>query len=103
MGCGAETGGSDEHTKQLSSENHLRRVGFSASSFYHIRTVAEDGDLRSVLLDLVVQYPTYGYRRLTAMLKRAGWTVNHKRIQRIMVEMGLQCPVKRPKKRTTNS
>ena len=52
------------------------------SSFYHTRAVAEDGDLRAALLDLAGQYPTYGYRRLTALLKRAGWTVNHKRIQR---------------------
>jgi putative transposase len=73
------------------------------SSFYHTHAVAEDGDLRAALLDLVGQYPTYGYRRLTALLKRAGWTVNHKRIQRIMADMGLQRPVKRRKKRTTNS
>ena len=55
------------------------------------------------MLDLAGQYPTYGYRRLTALLKRAGWAVNHKRIQRIMAEMGLQRPAKRRKKRTTNS
>jgi transposase InsO family protein len=73
------------------------------SSFYHTSAAAEDGDLRAALLDLAGQYPTYGYRRLTALLKRAGRQVNHKRIQRIMTEMGLQRPVKRRKKRTTNS
>lgn len=73
------------------------------STFYHTRAVAEDGDLRAALLGLAGQYPTYGYRRLTALLKRAGWAVNHKRIQRIMTEMGLQRPVKRRKTRTTNS
>lgn len=73
------------------------------STFYHTAAVAEEGALRAALLDLAGQYPTYGYRRLTALLKRAGWQVNHKRIQRIMAEMGLQRPVKRPKKRTTHS
>ena len=73
------------------------------STFYHTRAVAEDDDLRAALLDLVGQYPTYGYRRLTALLKRAGRTVNHKRIQRILREMGLQRPVKRRKRHTTNS
>lgn len=34
-------------------------------------------------------------RPLTALLKGAGWTVDHKRIQRIMAEMGLQRSVKR--------
>jgi transposase InsO family protein len=73
------------------------------SSFYHRAGETDDTDLRAALLDLAGQYPTYGYRRLTALLKRAGWVVNHKRIQRLMAEMGLQRPVKRRKKRTTNS
>lgn len=73
------------------------------SSFYHRAAETDDTALRAALLDLAGQYPTYGYRRLTALLKRAGWVVNHKRIQRIMAEMGLQRPVKRRKKRTTNS
>jgi putative transposase len=73
------------------------------STFYHTPAVAEDGALRAALLDLAGQYPTYGYRRLTALLKRVGWAVNHKRIQRIMTEMGLQRPVKRRKTRTTHS
>ena len=78
-------------------------LDLARSTFYHTSAVAEDGDLRAALRDLAGQYPTYGYRRLTALLKRAGWTVNHKRIQRIMAAMGLQRPVKRRKKRTTHS
>src|SRR5262249_31182633 len=46
---------------------------------------------------------TYGYRRLTALLRRAGQEVNSKRVRRLMAEMGIQGrqPVRR--KRTTNS
>jgi putative transposase len=73
------------------------------SSFYHHASETADADLSEALLDLAGQYPTYGYRRLTALLKRAGWTVNHKRIQRMMAQMGLQRPVKRRKTRTTDS
>lgn len=73
------------------------------STFYHTGTVPKEGALRARLLDLAGQYPTYGYRRLTALLKREGWTVNHKRVQRLMADMGLQRLVKRRKKRTTNS
>ncbi|QYU70842.1 tyrosine--tRNA ligase [Leptolyngbya sp. 15MV] len=62
---------------------------------YHRARESDDPALRAGLLDLAGQYPTYGYRRLTALLRRAGWTINHKRIQRMMVEMGLQRPVKR--------
>jgi putative transposase len=78
-------------------------LDLARSTFYHTPTVAEDDDLRAALLDLAGQYPTYGYRRLSALLKRAGWTVNRKRIQRMMADMGLQRPVKRRKTRTTNS
>ncbi len=73
------------------------------STFYHRVSRNDEGELRAALGELAGQYPTYGYRRLTALLKRAGWTVNHKRVQRLMVEMGLQRPVKRRKTRTTDS
>jgi putative transposase len=78
-------------------------LDLSRSTFYHTAAAAENGDLGVALLDLAGQYPTYGYRRLTALLKRTGWRVNRKRIQRIMAEMGLQRPLKRRKTRTTNS
>jgi transposase InsO family protein len=80
-----------------------RVLDLARSTFYHRAREADERDLRAALLELAGQYPTYGYRRLTALLKRAGWSVNHKRIQRIMAEMGLQRPVKRRKKRTTDS
>jgi len=73
------------------------------STFYHRSTAQDDTALRRALCELSGAYPTYGYRRLTALLQRAGWTVNRKRIQRLMAEMGLQRPVKRRKTRTTNS
>src|SRR5690606_40698113 len=63
-------------------------LGLARSSFYHRPKPVDEDDLRATLLELAGQYPTYGYRRLTALLKRTGWTVNHKRVQRLMVEMG---------------
>lgn len=78
-------------------------LGLPRSTFYHRATPTDDIELRAAIQELVVQYPTYGYRRLTALLRRTGWTVNHKRIQRLMADMNLQRPVKRRKTRTTNS
>lgn len=78
-------------------------LGLARSSFYHQAKPVDEDELRAALLQLAGQYPTYGYRRLTALLKRTGWTVNHKRVQRLMAEMGLQRPLKRRKKRTTDS
>jgi transposase InsO family protein len=73
------------------------------SSFYHHPALPADDDLCAALGELAGQHPTYGYRRLTALLKRAGWTVNHKRVQRLMAEMGLQRVLKRRKRHTTDS
>lgn len=78
-------------------------VGLARSTFYHRQREQADAELREVLTTLAANHPTYGYRRLTALLGRQGWQVNHKRIQRLMQQMGLQRPVKRRKTRTTNS
>lgn len=73
------------------------------SSFYYQPQQTDDEALRAALVQVVGDWPTYGYRRVTVMLRRAGWTVNHKRVQRLLREMGLQMPRKRQKRCTTNS
>lgn len=63
----------------------------------------EDAPLREALTRLAGEWPTYGYRRLTALLRRAGWGVNAKRVRRVMADLGIHgaAPVRR--KRTTDS
>lgn len=78
-------------------------LDYARSSAYYQSKKASDLSLRQAIQQLAGDYPTYGYRRITAMLKREGWTVNHKRIQRLMGEMRLTSAQKRRKKRTTNS
>lgn len=78
-------------------------LGLPRSSFYYPVKPDENAALCVLLHDLAAQYPTYGYRRLTALVRRQGWQVNHKRVQRLMAEMGLQRPVKRRRTRTTDS
>ena len=78
-------------------------LGLPRSSFYHPVKPDENAGLCVLLHDLAAQYPTYGYRRLTALLRRQGWLVNHKRVQRLLAEMGLQRPFKRRSRRTTDS
>ena len=54
--------------------------------------------LRQRTIDLALEYGRYGYRRITALLKREGWDVNHKRIERIWRQEGLKVPKKQPKR-----
>ncbi len=76
---------------------------FPRSTYYHQGRTRRDAELRPILEQLAAEWPTYGSRRLTAELRRHGWHVNRKRIQRLMREMGLQRPQKRRKRRTTQS
>ena len=43
-----------------------------------------EADLRGRIEAICVEFPRYGYRRVTHQLKAEGWTVNHKRVARIM-------------------
>lgn len=64
---------------------------------------ADEAELRRATEKVAGAWPTYGYRRVTAMLRRDGWSVNAKRVRRVMRDLGLAAePVKR-RVRTTNS
>lgn len=51
------------------------------------------------MIELATQYGRYGYRRITALLRREGWRVNHKRIERLWRQEGLKVPTKQPKRK----
>lgn len=59
--------------------------------------------LRDVIERIVLAFPGYGYRRVTQALARDGWTVNHKRVLRVMREESLLCHLKRRFVPTTES
>ena len=50
------------------------------------------------IVELASKYGRYGYRRITALLRREGWQVNHKRVERLWRREGLKVP-KRQRKR----
>jgi len=51
----------------------------------------------------VLEFPSYGWPRMTAELKRCGWAVNHKRVYRLMREDNLLCLRRRNFVVTTDS
>lgn len=58
----------------------------------------EEALIRGRIIDLAKQYGRYGYRRITALLNREGWSVNHKKVYRIWRKEGLKVPQKQPKR-----
>ena len=62
------------------------------------RTSDEEERLTAKIVELATKNGRYGYRRITALLKREGWLVNHKRVERIWRKEGLKVPQKQPKR-----
>jgi len=58
----------------------------------------DDEVLTAAIIRLASRYGRYGYRRITAMLRSEGWTVNAKRVERIWRREGLKVPHKQPKR-----
>ena len=62
------------------------------------RGADDEQALTEDIIALAKQYGRYGYRRVTALLRSAGWTVNRKRVERIWRREGLKVPQKQPKR-----
>jgi putative transposase len=50
-----------------------------------------DMDLRDEIQRIALEFPYYGWPRVTRELKNRGWQTNHKRVYRIMQEDNLLC------------
>jgi putative transposase len=61
-------------------------------------TPDDDAALTAAIIEFARQYGRYGYRRITALLRRAGWGVNKKRVERIWRREGLKVPAKQPRR-----
>ncbi len=69
-----------------------------ATQRYQPLIADDEGPLTAAIIRLAGQYGRYGYRRVTALLRREGWSVNHKRVERIWRREGLKVPAKQPKR-----
>ena len=84
----------------LQQEYSVREIcetlGFNRSSFYyHPQEDPSEDALRSEIETLAGRYPRYGYRRITQLLLRMGYTVGTRRVARLMKNSNLLVPVKR--------
>ncbi len=79
----------------------------SRSGFYRWRrekpSANSDLQLRDVLQRIALEFPSYGWPRMTRELGRRGWAVNHKRVYRMMREDNLLCLRRRKFVSTTDS
>jgi len=80
-------------------------VSVPRSKHYYKPKKDSHKDLRILdkIAGIALDFPSYGYRRITAHLRREGITINHKKVYRIMRANGICCSIRRSYKHTTNS
>ena len=91
-------------TLNLGRGSYYRALGKQVSEDTSLKGVSKgDGALLEVIEQLILELPGYGSPRITAHLKREGWRVNHKRIERLLRQAGLGQRPRQRKVRTTDS
>lgn len=85
--------------RQVSQRRACQLVGVSRSTARYQRRQRNDAPLAAAIAEQVKSHPAYGYRPITALLRRQGWQVNHKRVYRLWREGGLQLPRRKAWKR----
>jgi transposase InsO family protein len=82
-------------------------AGVSRATYYRFDPegipAVKDVELRDAIQRIALKHPAYGRPRITAELKRQGWTANHKRVSRILREDNLLCIRKQKFQGTTDS
>ena len=93
-----------EHAREkyeVSERRACRVVGqWRGTQRYQPLRRTDEDELTQAILALGVKYGRYGYRRITVLLRNAGWQVGKDRVQRIWRREGLKVPQKqRPRGR----
>jgi transposase InsO family protein len=78
-------------------------MGIKRSTLYYKPKDKKETDMKKKIEDISREHPYYGYRRITTQLRRDKVIVNHKKVLKIMQEMGIQGRIKRKYIATTNS
>lgn len=71
--------------------------------YYKPRNKPPDIEIAEKIEKIALNFPSYGYRRITAELHRQGLKVNHKRVLRLMRDKNLLCRAAKVYKATTDS
>lgn len=84
----------------MSQRRACQTVGQPRSTQRYLpRPRDDERSLVKRMRELSGKHPRYGYRRITALLRREGWAVNRKRVHRLWKREGLKVPSRQHKKR----
>jgi len=80
-----------EKNERISIREQCELLGISESTYYYQPQIesVENLNLMRIMDELYLEHPYYGSRKMTAVLRRTGFSVNRKRVQRLMNKMGI--------------
>ena len=84
--------------KDLSIREQCKILDVTRSSiYYEPLPMVDETKLANEIYDIWMEWPQYGYRKITMALRRKEYTINHKKVLRIMQEMDIQAMYQKPK------
>ena len=94
--------------KQLAASYPVRRLcavlGIARSTvYYQPKIKAEDAQALAAMEAVLLRWPFYGYRRLSAQLKRQGWQIGERRVRGLLKQLDYSRNVGRVALKTTDS
>jgi len=85
--------------ERVSERRACQVLGQARATQRRLRVVPSDASrLVKRMVELATIYGRYGYRRIGALLRREGWQINHKRVERLWRQEGLKVPQRQPKR-----
>ncbi len=84
--------------EQISAARQCQLLGLNRTGIYYRARAesVEDGELMRLIDEQYTITPFYGYRRMTVYLRNLGFSVNHKRVRRLMRKLGLEAIYPKP-------
>lgn len=83
----------------LSERRSCKLAGVNRSTCRYRKKRRDDDQIRKKIKELAVRHPRFGTPRITVFIRKEFGMVNHKKVERIYSEEGLQLPRKRKKRR----
>jgi putative transposase len=102
----AQTTKPGEGERRYSGRELCKLLGVNRAWYYERQKLRaereqEEFELKKVVEALLLEFAGYGYRRVTKALQRAGFSINHKKVLRLLRKWGLLCRPFRKKKLAT--
>jgi putative transposase len=83
---------------RISTARQCRLLGLPRASYYHRPRPKKPDELRlmRVIDEIYLAYPVFGSRQMLRWLRRQGYRINRKRVQRLMRQLGLDAIYPKP-------